>query len=225
MKSGLENTYGMSPLFDFNTIVDTDVGLVRLISLEYLDPSIFDINYFEKPFFNILNDIYSRDFKNPLLLFAKNKEKDIDKLNQYYDEFICTKQKEILQLSITTGVLYVISYFNSVMEISNPVILYHSEEEKKILDDEPLLNQNNKVHISSMRSDIIKNSYNQLYFKYIEDAELFKDLKNKSFYFSKAGLNLNKEKDDLKESISLDQISIFNRVNIFDLYNQELIKK
>ena len=45
-----------------------------------------------------------------------------------------------------------------------------------------------------------RKSYNQYYFKYVEDVASFSTFKAKTYYFSTIRLNLNEDKSDLKES-------------------------
>ena len=47
-----------TPLISFSSIYDLDIGLIRLIGREYLDESIFDVKFFNRPMISIIKDSY-----------------------------------------------------------------------------------------------------------------------------------------------------------------------
>ena len=213
-----------TPLISFNSIVDTDIGLVRLIYNEYLNPNVFDIKFFQRDFIDIIKDLYFRKDLNPLTLFAKE-DQSREKLDQYYKEFIDLKEKEILNLSMTTEIINLIDTFNDSMEIVTS-ILYYTPEQKRILEDEPILANNNLVSIQSLDQDSIE-SYTQIYFKNIEESKnLYKILKNKTIYFAFNGTNLNEDNTDVKDTDLIDQlISFNNKINLYDMYRSDIISR
>ena len=106
----------MAPLISFYTIVDIDVGLIRLIKREYLNPSVFDVEFFRRPLISIIHDLYYRKMQNPIYLFAKdNIEKE--KIDQYYSDFLNEKMDDILDLSVTTSMEDLIELFADSSEI------------------------------------------------------------------------------------------------------------
>ena len=137
-----------TPLISFNTIVDTDVGLTRLILEQYLNPEVFDPRYFQRDFVEIIGELYRRKESNPLYLFARDTQ-DKDTLDTYYREFLKEKEKEILERSITTEVINMIDNFNSTLEIQTTIV-YYTLEQKRILDEEPILSKNQKVYYKSL---------------------------------------------------------------------------
>lgn len=209
-----------APLISFNAIVDIDVGLINLVKRDYLSPSVFDASKFNIDQNDIIREVYFRKELNPLVHFAKDKS-NTQLLDDYYKEFIDTKMKDILDLSIATDVINMIDLFNVSNEI-NASILYYTEEQKEMLDNEDTFKDNEKVSISSLTSYDLKSIYTQYYFRSIEEAEYFSDCQYKTFYFSMCGTNLNEENDDLKESdILLNIAKHRNQINIFDLYNRK----
>ena len=209
-----------APLISFNAIVDIDVGLINFVKRDYLSPSVFDVSKFNIDQNDIIREVYFRKELNPLTHFAKDKS-NTQLLDDYYKEFIDTKMKDILDLSIATDVINMIDLFNVSNEI-NASILYYTEEQKEMLDNEDTFKDNEKVSISSLTSYDLKSIYTQYYFRSIEEAEYFSDCQYKTFYFSMCATNLNEENDDLKESdILLNIAKHRNQINIFDLYNRK----
>lgn len=117
----ISNTRGVqSPMFAFNTLYDTDFGLIYMIGKKYADPEYFDLSFYDKndTIRKIVLAIYKRKEKNPLSLIINDKYKDqIDDLyNQYFNE----KYDDILEYSCYTGVYYLVS----VLHVSNDIIPY-----------------------------------------------------------------------------------------------------
>lgn len=213
----------MAPLISFNTIFDIDVGLIQLIYDEYLEPKVFNVDTFNKSLKDIIKLLYYRTEKNPLYLFANNNiSRDV--LDQYYKEFTTKCMDDILSRVVSTEVINMIQLFVSSKEIS-PSILYYSEKQKEILDGEPILQRIPKISFKELNSSTI-NSFNQFFFKDIDELKPFIDCKMKTFYISNLWLNLNKERDDFRETEELKKIiGHRNHVNIFTLYNEIILRK
>ena len=210
------------PLISFYSIFDIDFGLINLICNEYLDKSVFNIDLIKsKDTKSIISLLYNRKDNNPLYCIAN---KDIDKniLDKYYEEFIDRKIQDIYNLSITTEVLNMIQKFNESQEIT-PIILCYSQEQIDVANEEPVLENNQKILFDNIRKKDL-DTISQLYFKDINEAKPFDNLKYKTFYFSTYGSNF-KDGDfrnfDLAEKILRNQ----NNISLFDIYKQELIEK
>ena len=213
----------MAPLISFHTIFDIDVGLVQLIFDEYLEPKVFNKDFFHRPLIDIIRDLYYRKDENILNLFA-NKDVDQEILDNYYQEFLNTCMDKILDKSITTEIINMISMFNNTSEI-NPTILYYNEKQKELLDDEPLLKKNRKVCLKELNSEQRK-TFSQYYFKYIDELEPFTHCRAKTFYISNHSLNLNDDKNDIKDSdLIIKIIKGRNQISIFNLYNEQIIQR
>lgn len=212
----------MSPLISFYTIVDTDIGLIRLIKNEYLNQSVFDINFFKRNILDIIYDLYNRKGENPLLLFAKDKSND--KLNQYYFDFLNEKSQDILNLSYTTDMERLIVLFVESMEII-PTILCYSKDQIDILNDTDIYKPINKVLITDL-TEKSKYEYTQYYFKTIDEAEPFLNAKAKTIYFSTCGRNLNDDYNDIIESDIIEAlVSRRNQINLISLYQKDIRKE
>lgn len=211
----------LAPLISFDTIVDTDFGLINLIYTNYLDKSVFDVNFFLDNTKNIIAKLYLRKDINPLYTIAKN---DIDKqrLDDYYNEFLFSKKSDIYDMSITTEILNMIQTFNKSQEII-PTILCYNEDQIRALEEEDDLINNQKVLLSSLtRKD--KESFSQFFFKDISEVTPFLDLKFKTFYLSTYGPNFGE--DDLRDPELVKQIIMNrNKISIFDMYKKDITER
>lgn len=209
----------MAPLISFTSIVDTDVGLVNLIRKEYLDTRVFEKSFFDMDFYKIIKSLYHRKERNLLYLFAKDKS-NTELLDSYYNEFIERCMPEILQMSITTEVLSLVEYFNNSQEIKATILCY-SEDQLKIIEDEPVLKKNRKVLFSNL-SERDKESFSQYFFKEVEEIENFKKCRNKTFYISSFRANFTEENDVKELDFLKDIYRNINAINIFDMYNKDI---
>lgn len=211
----------LAPLISFDTIVDVDFGLINLIYTNYLDKSVFDVNFFLDNTKNIIAKLYLRKDINPLYTIAKN---DIDKqrLDDYYNEFLFSKKSDIYDMSITTEILNMIQTFNKSQEII-PTILCYNEDQIRALEEEDDLINNQKVLLSSLtRKD--KESFSQFFFKDISEVTPFLDLKFKKFYLSTYGPNFGE--DDLRDPELVKQIiKNGNKISIFDMYKKDITER
>lgn len=212
----------LAPLISFYTIFDLDVGLIQLVFDQYLEKSVFDETKFLRPVKDIIEDLYYRKDNNPLYSFAHpNIEKS--RLDNFYNQFQELCMDKILDKCITTEIIRLVGLFDSTNEIK-PTILYYSEKQLELLDDEPTLKGIRKVHIDSLtKAD--KESFYQFYFKSIDELEPFIDNRVKSFYISNYGPNLNEEGNNFKDSEYINTlIRNRNQINIFSLYNEDIIR-
>ena len=151
----------MAPLISFDSIVDTDVGLVNLIRKEYLDTKVFNKDFFDMQFYEILKQLYHRKEKNLLYLFAIDTS-NTELLDSYYNEFMERCMPQILEMSITTEILTLIDQFNSSQEIKSTILCY-SEDQLRIIQEEPTLKKNRKVLLSDL-TEKEKQSFSQYLF-------------------------------------------------------------
>ena len=204
-----------TPLISFYSIIDRDIGLIKNILINYRNENVFDLKK-DKKYFEILADIYQRKENNPLYYLLKvDNESSRAFVDECYEEFITEKEEEILSYSVTTDMYNLMREFINSSEII-PTILYYTQHQKNILDNDPLLSKIKTVAIGELRRHENKrNEYDQFYFR----------LSNKTFYFSTSGVNLNDTNDDIKFSNEevFDIYKRGNKINLFDIYRTDII--
>lgn len=213
----------LTPIIDFNCIVDTDYGLLQLIYDQYYDLSVFNKEKFEMPSNKILLELYNRKSKNPLIPFINENitEEDVD---EYYKQFIESQYEEVLHRSCGTNMQMLIDSFNKSGEVFTS-ILCHNETEKKYISE---LNdfKSNKVF---MDEEFIEKhlDFNQIYLKYIDDLDKYlKQCVGKTIYLSSCGLNMEEVDGEIyfKKNENLKTIAPYSHINIYDLYNIDFLK-
>jgi hypothetical protein len=212
-----------TPLFSFDSIIDTDIGLMNLVMKDYLDPKIFDIDFFKKPLAERIHDIYYREDVNPLYIFSTDENKYKELLDICYKEFMSSEYNSILKYSVTTEVMTVLDLFKSEQGIT-PFILYYNDAQLELLENQNNLKGITKVPFKGMTKKEI-NSYSQIYFKTIEEAKGFINVKDKSLYFSTCGLNIHKDTEDLMNENMIIKLLAHsnNRINLYSMYKYDII--
>lgn len=214
----------LAPLISFNTLVDTNIGLVNLIRRDYLDPSVFKIEFFDQSFYKILSDLYYRKTKNPLKVFAKENVED-EILDQYYEEFMEKCYKDILGMSIGTEMINLVDIFNDSQEVVSTILCY-KQEEIDLLNTEPKLEKNEKVLLSKISQHDIDKTFQQFYLYSLDEIKPFENCRLKTFYFSGSGINFDEETSDLIITEPLKKIiTQTNAISVFDMYKKDIIMK
>lgn len=213
-----------TPLISFYSIVDIDMGLIKNILINYRNENVFDLKK-DKKYFEILSEIYKRKEKNPLYCLLKiDNEKSREFVDECYKEFINEREEEILSYAVSTDIYNLIRQFYNSSEII-PTILYYTKAQKDIINNDQLLSKIKSISIDELNNDESKNQFEQFYFKYLDEAESFWNLNNKTFYFSTTGINLNDNNDDINIS-NEDIYEIYkkgNKINLFDMYRTDII--
>ena len=213
----------LTPIIDFNCIVDTEYGLLQLIYDKYYDLSVFNETKFKMPTSKILLELHTRKTKNPLIPFINEgiSEKDAD---EYFEQFMNTQYEEIIDRSCGTNMQLVVSSFNDSGDISASILCHNKIEKEYISGLEEF--KSNKIYMEDeFKSSSLK--FNQIYFRYIDDiSKYLKECIGKNLYFSSSHLNF-KEVDGviyLKDDKNLDILANYSDILIFDLYNMEYLK-
>lgn len=124
------------PLFDFQTLFDTDFGIVSLIGAEYRNSGIFRTEWFQQHNSNrvLVKSLYERVDRNPLVQLSAEgiDRKEIDEL---YQSFFEDKDiyKKVLERSMRTELFRLFYTFSKNGDIY-PYILYQNDIELEFLE-------------------------------------------------------------------------------------------
>ena len=213
-----------TPLISFHSIVDEDMGIVKTIIMNYRNDSIFDLKK-DNTYIQILSDVYKRKYRNPIKYLLKENTPEMNQfIDECYHEFITEREEEILENSVTTDMYNLLRDFINSSEVI-PAILYYTEAQKKVIAEDPLLCKVKSISLKELQDNPSDRTYEQFYFKYIEEGKPFFDLKNRTFYFSTTGQNL----DDTNEDIKFTNEEVYeiyklgSKINLFDMYRTDII--
>ena len=182
--------YMVTSTVPFNMIVDTDLGLWKLIQDQYPNTNFFyqgliyerDLNFMK--YFMV-----SRLDKNPLKSLMKPDY--ISQADSLYDEFMDTKYDEILKLSENTGIFELICRSKGVNDVMRFTVLCKDQRE---VDEVLKRFSRYKVKISTIIYEDLKkvdiSSYGSIYIKDIHDFFLYNKVEGKNVIVGNYGFNL-----------------------------------
>lgn len=224
---GLTPDFQQNVLISVNALVDIDIGLFLLIKDEYLDPSVFNADFFRKS--NILDFIkttYYRSQDNPL--YPVSILKDHKQLDEYYVEFYTTLYQQIYDRAVYTDVLSMIELFTESHEIAVNVMYYKDYSLEKLKNDQEEGTIPEEVQFISgvdMKPSVL-NNFDQIYLRSVTEFDVLpvKQLQSpKSFYISSFGPNFG-ETGKIKRSKGLNDImtsKLMHEIATFDMYNNK----
>lgn len=197
----------MNTLFTSNILLDTDIGVYRLIKDSYNNPKYFKLNILDVILERYTEIIPKRDTINPLSFIIKDEYKD--SIDNLYNEILYTKYTKVLELSEFTNVNNLLDLFISRRGIET-TILCKNLEEKQIFK-----NKNSKIIISDYKDVDIK-PYHVIYTKYYEDYSKFNKVMAKTLYFANTKYNFkNGNTIDPQVYINLEGPNNFKAINLY----------
>lgn len=219
--------YRQNVLMSINTLVDIDIGLFKLIRDEYLDPEVFDKEFFyNSRTVDFIRKSYHREEENPLYDISVIKDKKL--LDEYYIEFNQTQYNEIYDRSVYTDVLPMLHMFIETHNI-DITILYYKDYCKQSLEEDikngTLPKEVNLLNIKDLTPKEL-NKFTSIYVRSVHEIEGF-DISGftspKCFYISSFRPNYNKKMELLQNDVlyKIMKGKLMHEINIFDMYNEK----
>lgn len=167
------NNKTYTPLFEFGTLFDTDVGMMSLIGAKYLDSSIFNVDWFKEHSTNraLVKAVYERVDTNPLIQ-ASNPSIDPDEIKELYESFLeGDVYKEVLERSMKTELYNLLGYFIAMGDIY-PYICYSKDAELEHIKKFELFNDFKDDRFIKLDKLIMKpDDYKFIMQYYVKDCE------------------------------------------------------
>ena len=200
----------MRILFTSNILLDTDIGVYRLVREKYDNPKYFKLNILDVIIERYKEVIPRRDTINPLSFIIKDEYKN--RIDNLYNEMMSKDYSRILELSEFTNVEDVLGLFLTRKELDIKIVCKNLEE-KQIFK-----NRNKKYNIVVFENykDIDVEPYDAIYTKYYKDYSKFNKIVAKTLYFANAKYNFtNKNIIDPEIYINLDGPNEFKAINLY----------
>ena len=200
----------MRILFTSNILLDTDIGVYRLVREKYDNPKYFKLNILDVIIERYKEVIPRRDTINPLSFIIKDEYKN--SIDNLYNEMMSKDYSRILELSEFTNVEDVLGLFLTRKELDIKIVCKNLEE-KQIFK-----NRNKKYNIVVFENyeDIDVEPYDAIYTKYYKDYSKFNKIVAKTLYFANAKYNFtNKNIIDPEIYINLDGPNEFKAINLY----------
>ena len=200
----------MRILFTSNILLDTDIGVYRLVREKYDNTKYFKLNILDVIIERYKEVIPRRDTINPLSFIIKDEYKN--SIDNLYNEMMSKDYSRILELSEFTNVEDVLGLFLTRKELDIKIVCKNLEE-KQIFK-----NRNKKYNIVVFENykDIDVEPYDAIYTKYYKDYSKFNKIVAKTLYFANAKYNFtNKNIIDPEIYINLDGPNEFKAINLY----------
>lgn len=228
-KDKLTPNFKQNVLISVNALVDLDIGLLKLIKEDYMDPNVFSEDFFNKSdTVDFINTTYFRKDDNPLYSIAVIK--DYQLLDEYYMQFMTTMYNTIFDKSVYTDIVNMIDLFIETNEIEVTILYYTDYAREQMEKDQQEGKLNPKITFLDSKTakgrDIDK--FGQIYLRSIFEFDPLpiKDFTSpKSFYISTFRPNFNKDLS-LKRTEAINSIMssvLRHDFTVFDMYNRKNI--
>lgn len=201
----------ITALIDFDLVVNTELGLIRLVREKFQDERAFKLEVLNRSDKEILSLLFSRKNPNPLSIISTEENlSDIDKL---YDSFFQSYKKDIIQRSNSDS--HIFKFAKYVVSSSanlgvNAFFAVSDDQERQSLID----------HFGSMTKTIMKEDKNSLLGRdvyYIRDYRFFTDhnlqdkISRKKIYMSPRQFNLDYFEDVTNSLTSRNVFILFGK--------------
>ena len=208
-----EIEFGSAALFEFQSIVDLDLALLKYIQVEFSNSKFFNKIVVQEADDYILKSLLvSRTNINPLSVIIDDKY--MSSINGLYDDLILNKENEILKFGTplaTYNIFHIVQ--NSESGIKCVVNCRNVHEEqfiKNIKEDIPIITDGYNVDLSKYKAFYIKN---------VEDALKYKTFNGKSIYFLDYEYNIEPNRKERLPIIKIGSaLSFTNDLYFIDPY-------
>ena len=198
-------------LVDFDTIIDTDFGLLKLLQEEYNNRKFISNKFLMMKDIILIHLLVNREDINPLYLAINGMQFDLDVL---YNQFMDIEYRKILQNSIETNIC---DFINVLITNDNSISIYC----KNLLEQqliEKKFNGKVKTIVTDDVSTIDISDYGSIIIKDFSKILNFKNLRLKDIYVANYKFNIT---DDVPlKDISMI-ISGINNIKLIDVYNTD----
>lgn len=184
-------------LIEFDTVIDTDIGIATLMNEEYNNPSFTNPRLFGLSQWEYKITFLNRHYENPLIMFLDHEHfNDAADLRKQMREDMLVYEK-ILRGSITTSIFDIIKEIGLMgRQAFEVTILCHNQQEiayaKSVFPDFVRY-----VSADSWDFDGFDVSdYDTIFVKNIRTPEKFKNFMGKNLYVSRYMFNLDKNNPD-----------------------------
>ena len=193
-------------LFTFDSFVNTDIGLAKLIKEKYKDNDMFESEIFDLTTDELIDLMLLNEKDSPMHFLLTNEAlKNID-VDYFYESFINNEKgyKDILERSMFNNVLKLIMLLYHNGEITPTILCENSLQENFLLKSGYLQQMNIDIHVCDINKYDFS-SYNALYVGKInkfQDVIENKKLENKLLYIMMAYYNTVRDKSNKDEETS-----------------------
>lgn len=202
-------------LFDFNSIVDTDIGVALLMSKKYANPTFVNTKVIGKTIEEYKILMLNRRYINPLI-FLLNSEFQGSEANSLYIELTTNFENysEVLNMSITTAIFDMLKNSQSIGSMETAVLCWNSWQSDYIHSLIP----NIETVVRDGDKPIDVEQYDTLILKYPYEINTFtcgtREMTGKNIYICKYRCNMNPD--------DISKLNVTNAIKLYSLNANEI---
>lgn len=208
------------PVFKFDQIIDTDIGLLKLIEDKYNDKSTFYWSLVEAPIKFKIGLLYDRKHPNPLTVIAKERD-NIELLDDYYQQFMTEEYVYILKKSIVTNIYRAITKFVTVEGITPIIVCNSAMEENYLMKIDKDVFSKCTIIVTKDYGAGIDDKSDIIYFKDVrETIKVIQKIEGKNIYIGSFRFNF---EDDERTNLLKDYNLLFKgiiKTRSYDPYDE-----
>lgn len=207
--------YVIKVLMPFNVLIDTDVGIWKLIQDEYHNevfflPGMLDVLDVHKKYM-----MMTRDTRNPLLTILTEPSEEL--ADDFYNQFMEKEYNNILEKSPTTDVCKILDTMRiTKSNIIRLTILCRNEEEKHCILDRDIVHDS--IIVGEMEK-ISLSEYGVIFIKDVKDLDSFRRVEGKILYIANYGFNIYKDPESVNPILPFEVIEKYSGENEFYVYS------
>lgn len=216
--------YGSNILIEFDMIVDTEIGLLRLVREEYCDESVFYSGFLELDDHLLKGQMMERIEPNPLIVSMR--DKNVDRADSYYKQFFEKRYDDILARSCSTALLKLVKRFIDTEGVIRVTILCEDEKQKLIIRElfkDCLMSLLNIEVIKDGVYDVER--FTELFIRDVRRLPRYQNVSGKTIYLARYHHNLDPQLMEQKILYPIREYAIlYGSVNQFKtvtLYNYD----
>jgi hypothetical protein len=210
--------YNLNALIPFNLIIDTEVGLIRLLRDKYNNNQLFYPGILDMPDKNLIYELHIRKNKNPISITITENCKN-EMIESWYNELINLHYDEILERSIPTALYRFMNMCNNSNGVVKLNLLCNKQLEEQYIKklDIPILPT---IIVEDDYKKINLTGYDSIYIKNYSDILNFKEVQGKNLFIGNYKYNL--EPND--KGIEVPNLAIsallapYNKIAVIDVH-------
>lgn len=207
--------YLIDVLVPFNLLVDTDMGLLKLLEYDYDNHDFFYPGILHTSEINQQYALLTRTDPNPITAVLQVEDKEL--ADDLYSQFMEKEYDQILQLSCNTAVSNLaVVLKNNMDQVIRITVLCNSKKEEDVL-----IKRNIGVFktVIGNFSTVDISEYGSIYIKNVTDLDKYKEVVNKNIYVANYGFNITIDPDNIMPLLPEETIRKYGSRNEFDVFS------
>lgn len=180
-------------LIEADMLIDSDIGVIRLINDLYCDKSIFFKSVTNMESNKLKGLLKNRTMSNPLQVAVRD-EADTELMDSIYNQFMENEYNAIMERSVLTSIFELLINFMATDGLIVPTIVFKNIKQEEVLNI-LLDNYKGKYHIVCDKDQLFDVSqYSEIFVKDIRNLVRYKNLHGKTIFLADILMNTDIEK-------------------------------